>query len=76
MVSMHDNASYVRSSIQAGALGYILKDMAGNDLVAAIRSIHQDTRYFSKKIAGIAQLFLSDAGKTDLISGVDSPPPT
>ena len=76
IVSMHDNANYIKSSVQAGALGYILKDMAGNDLVAAIRSIHQDTRYFSKKIARIAQLFLSDAGKTDLISGVDGPSPT
>jgi DNA-binding NarL/FixJ family response regulator len=76
MVSMHDNANYIRSSIHAGALGYVLKDTVGDELVTAVRSIHQDTRYFSKKIAGIAQLFLSDAGKTDLISGVDGPSPT
>jgi DNA-binding NarL/FixJ family response regulator len=76
MVSMHDNSTYIRSSIQAGALGYVLKDTVGEELVTAVRSIHQHTRYFSKKIAGIAQLFLSDTGKTDLISGVDGPSPT
>lgn len=76
MVSMHDNANYIRGSLQAGALGYVLKDAAGTELVPAVRAIHQDDRYFSKKIARIAQLFLSDGGKTGLIPGVDSPSPT
>jgi DNA-binding NarL/FixJ family response regulator len=62
MVSMHDNAIYIGSSIQAGALGYVLKDAAGEELVIAVHSVHEDSRYFSKKIAGIAQHFLSVVG--------------
>jgi len=76
MVSLHDNANYIGSSIQAGALGYVLKDTIGDELVPAVRAIHQDTRYFSKKIAVVAQRFLSDDGKTDLIPGLDSPSST
>ena len=79
MVSMHDDANYIGSSIQAGALGYVLKDAAGEELVKAVRTICQDDRYFSKKIAKIAQLFLSEAEKPDptVSSGGDLyPPPT
>ena len=70
MISMHDNANYIGGSIQAGALGYVLKDMAGGELVTAVRTVHQDNRYFSKKIAGIAQTFLSNTGKINPLPGV------
>lgn len=63
MVSMHDNVNYIGRCLQVGALGYVLKDTAGNELVTAIRTVHQDQRYFSKKIAEIAQRFLSNPGK-------------
>ena len=70
MVSMHDTATYIGSSIQAGALGYLLKDMVGEELVAAVRTVHQDNQYFSKKIARIAQTFLSNTGKINPLPGV------
>jgi DNA-binding NarL/FixJ family response regulator len=72
MISMYDNPNYVGRSVQAGALGYVLKDMAGDELVTAIRSVHDDIRYFSKQIAEVAQRFLSDTGKTDPLSGVST----
>lgn len=70
MISIYDNPNYIGSSIQAGALGYLLKDMAGEELVTAVRTVHQDNQYFSKKIAGIAQTFLSSTGKIDPLPGV------
>jgi two-component system, NarL family, nitrate/nitrite response regulator NarL len=79
MVSMHDNANYIGSSIQAGALGYVLKDAAGEELVTAVRTIRQDDRYFSKKIVRIAQVFLSDTEKPDPTASSERdlyPPPT
>src|SRR5688572_10921534 len=32
MLSMHDNAEYVRESMRAGAQGYLLKDSAATEL--------------------------------------------
>ena len=37
MISMYDNPNYIRGCVQAGALGYVLKEMAGYELVPAIR---------------------------------------
>jgi DNA-binding NarL/FixJ family response regulator len=58
IASMHDTPEYIRRSLQAGALGYVLKEAARNELVIAIRSIYRGNRYFSKKIAEIAQHFI------------------
>ena len=58
MVSGHHTAYYVQHCLQAGALGYMLKDLAGAELVIAVRSTHQGNRYFSKQIAGIAKRFI------------------
>lgn len=76
MISMHREAIYIEKSVQAGALGYVLKDMANNELVSAIRSLHQDHRYFSQKIAKTAEPFLSEPEKTGPIPGVDNLSPT
>ena len=58
MVSMHNTPRYVKRSLEAGALGYVLKDMAGDDLVTAIHSLHEGSRYFSEQIAGIAEYYI------------------
>ncbi|WP_232679389.1 response regulator transcription factor [Nocardioides sp. R-C-SC26] len=38
MLSMHDNEQYFFSSLKAGASGYVLKSVADEDLVGAVRS--------------------------------------
>lgn len=58
MVSMYSTPNYIHRSLQAGALGYVLKDMAGDDLVKAVHSLYEGNRYFSKQVAGIADYFL------------------
>lgn len=42
------------SALQAGAFGYVLKDVVGDDLLAAIRALYAGNQYFSQKVAGIA----------------------
>ena len=64
MVSMHHTPNYVQRCLQAGALGYVLKDMAGDDLITAVYSVHEGTGYFSKDIAGIAEQYKYEEGKT------------
>jgi DNA-binding NarL/FixJ family response regulator len=58
MVSMHDTPKYIRRCLRAGALGYVLKDMAGHDLVTAVHSLYEGKRYFSKQIAEIAKYYI------------------
>jgi DNA-binding NarL/FixJ family response regulator len=55
MLSMYDTAEYVHLGVQAGALGYVLKDEAAEELVIAVRSVYQGKHYFSKQIAEFAR---------------------
>lgn len=58
MVSMHNTPKYVRRCLRAGALGYVIKDTAGDDLVIAVHSLYEGNQYFSKQIADIAQRYV------------------
>jgi DNA-binding NarL/FixJ family response regulator len=52
ILSMHHTAEYIQRALEAGALGYLLKDSAGADLVAAIRALNDGKRYISKNVSG------------------------
>ena len=51
ILSMHHTTEYIQRALEAGAIGYLLKDSAGAELVAAIRQVNQGKRYISKKVA-------------------------
>ena len=55
MLSMYDSPEYVQRALKAGALGYVLKDAAGSELVDAVRTLYRGKRYFSPKIAEIVK---------------------
>jgi DNA-binding NarL/FixJ family response regulator len=50
MLSMHASPEFVYQSLRAGASGYVLKDSAGDELVAAVRAVHAGERFLSEKI--------------------------
>jgi DNA-binding NarL/FixJ family response regulator len=50
MLSMHQTREYVYRAIQAGALGYLLKESAGGELVAAVRTVMKGHRFFGKGV--------------------------
>jgi len=50
MLSMHARAEYVQQAVWAGANGYVLKESAGTEVVAAVRAVHAGKRYLSAKI--------------------------
>jgi DNA-binding NarL/FixJ family response regulator len=52
ILSMHHTTEYIQRALEAGALGYLLKDSAGAELVAAIRALNSGKRYISKSVAG------------------------
>lgn len=53
VLTMHDEEEYVIHLVKAGADGYLLKDTAGADLIAAVKSIHSGRGHFSPQAAQI-----------------------
>lgn len=53
MLSMHDDPQYVFESLKAGASGYVLKDAAFTELLAAIRVVMSGRRYLSPPLADL-----------------------
>ena len=49
--SMHDSPEFVRSAIQAGASGYVLKDTSSEEVYYAIKTIAKGNTHFSSSIA-------------------------
>jgi DNA-binding NarL/FixJ family response regulator len=58
VISMHLTPEYIERSLEARARGYVLKDMASDDLVAAVRSVYRGDRYFSTQVAEVTRHFL------------------
>lgn len=53
VVSMHGSSEHVYRALQAGALGYLLKESPGAEIVAAIRAVAAGRRYLSPKVNDI-----------------------
>ncbi len=53
VLSMLGDKRFIVEMFSAGAKGYLLKDCAADELVRAIRSVHQGGMYLSPQIAGI-----------------------
>src|ERR1041385_797750 len=57
VLTVHDEAGYVRAAMQAGALGYVVKSAAEGELLAAIHAVARgraftDVSIVSARIAG------------------------
>jgi DNA-binding NarL/FixJ family response regulator len=50
ILSIHSDVEYIHRALRAGASGYLLKESAGAELVAAVRSVQAGSRCFSLKI--------------------------
>ena len=59
ILSMQDDPRYVREAFAAGAAGYILKEAADTDLVAAVREVAAGGRYVHPALG--ARLVAADA---------------
>ena len=59
MLSMEDDPSYVREAFAAGAFGYVLKEAADTDLVAALRQVAGGERYVHPALG--ARMAVADA---------------
>ena len=50
VLSMHANQEYVSRAVREGADGYLLKDSAVDDLMAAIQAVREGRAYYSPQI--------------------------
>jgi DNA-binding NarL/FixJ family response regulator len=51
ILSMHDSELLVQEVMEAGALGYILKDDADRNLIAAVDALHRHEAYLSSRVS-------------------------
>ncbi len=47
MLTMHDEPAVVRAALDAGATGFVAKEALGDDLLAAIRAVHNGRAYIN-----------------------------
>jgi two-component system response regulator NreC len=59
ILSMQDDPRYVREAFHAGAVGYVLKEAADTELVAAVREVAAGGRYVHPTLG--ARLVTADA---------------
>ena len=59
LLSMQDDPRYVREAFSSGATGYVLKEAADTEVVAAIREVAKGGRYVSPQLG--ARLLAADA---------------
>jgi two-component system response regulator NreC len=53
ILTMHDDAAYLRSVLAAGASGYLLKRSVDSELLAAIRAIYRGGTFVDPSLAGV-----------------------
>ncbi|MEO0337809.1 MAG: response regulator transcription factor [Bacteroidota bacterium] len=53
VLSMHHSEEYILQSIAAGAYGYLLKDAPKEELLKAIKKVHEGEKYFSGDTSNI-----------------------
>lgn len=51
ILSMHSADEHVTRALQAGALGYVLKESAGIEVVNAVRAVYAGHHYLSQKLS-------------------------
>jgi len=51
VLTTYGHDKFVTQAVEAGAIGYVLKQSAGHDLIKAIREVHAGRSYFTPSIA-------------------------
>ncbi|RJX68384.1 DNA-binding response regulator [Vibrio sinensis] len=50
MLTMHDSREYIMNVMQAGAVGYMLKEISAEKMVQAIKTVNQGSTYFCESV--------------------------
>ncbi len=65
ILTMHDDSAYLASAMSAGAAGYVVKKVAGFELLSAIRAVHRGRTFVdvTRDIGPARRRFPEKAGK-------------
>jgi two-component system invasion response regulator UvrY len=63
ILTMHEEGQYVVRAIEAGAMGYLTKQSAPEQLVKAIRRVHSGHRYLTDEAAEALALRIAKGGE-------------
>ncbi|RXJ71142.1 DNA-binding response regulator [Veronia nyctiphanis] len=61
ILTMHDNREYIQQVMSSGASGYILKDVSLEEMINAIKAVHEGATYFCQNSS--KALFESSANR-------------
>jgi DNA-binding NarL/FixJ family response regulator len=53
ILSMHTEQEYIFKALEVGASGYILKESGMEDMIKAIRAVHNGDSYYSQEVSSI-----------------------
>lgn len=53
ILSMHDSEEYILSAVDAGAIGYLLKDAPREEILTAIRTVAVGENFFNSSVSNI-----------------------
>lgn len=70
ILSIHFTSVHIQRALQAGAMGYLLKESAGEEVVEAIRTVYEGRRYLSRKIAETVVEDYVRQGTGDVLEGL------
>jgi two-component system response regulator NreC len=69
-LTMHNHEEYLIQALEAGAVGYVLKDAAVSQLLTAVRNVYRGGRYFSSQMLGtLIEEFRTRAADRQTLSG-------
>lgn len=73
VLTMHDDQAYLRSVLEAGGAGYLVKRAADTELLAAIRAVHEGGSYIDVSLgsAELKRVYGARSGADE----ADEPPP-
>jgi len=70
ILSMHSSSLHIFRAFKAGAMGYILKESAGEDVIKAIHMVKNGRMFLGEKVS---RLMVQDYVKTREIKDIDDP---
>lgn len=66
MLSLEDDAAFAQLAIEAGAIGYVLKDCAGSELGEAVRRAARGEPYVSRRVGALLRAMRTSGRRDDL----------
>lgn len=72
LLTQHENREYIMPALRLGVAGYVLKRAAADELVSAIRAIHEGKSFLDPSVTKTVMDVYRGPGQTDPSDSIDS----